>query len=268
MTKTLLANIESIPPLPESIQEVERIYQDENSTVDDMKKAIEKDPILMANIFRIVNSPMYGLKNTVSSIQQAISLLGKDSVRTFVLTSAVDSNFSIDLSPYDMTKEQFMDACNKQLALTINWLIRRKPKQLSKLAPAAFLVDLGRVVIAKSLIDDDKVEVIRNALASGEDISKAEKTACGAQTTDVTATLFHAWNIDPDIIHTIRYSDDSDGTYEEEKELAAELKVIRESVMPNGDITEESIATAKDTIEEFGLDLESYESALDKVLNN
>jgi len=268
MTKTLLENIESIPPLPESVQEVERVYQDSESTFDDMRKVIEKDPILTANIFRIVNSPMYGIKNTINSIQQAISLLGKDAVRTFVLTSAVDSNFSIDLSPYDMTKEEFMKACNMQLALMINWLIRRKPRQLSKLAPAAFMVDLGRIVIAKTLIDEDKANIIQNALASGEDISQAEKTACGAQTTDVTATLFHAWNIDPDIIHTIRYSDDPDGTYEEEKELAAELKVVRETVMPNGDITEESIAIAKDTIEEFDLDLEAYERALDKVLNN
>ena len=268
MTKTLLKNIESIPPLPESVQEVERIYQDKNSTIDDMKKAIEKDPILTANIFRIVNSPMYGLKNTVSSIQQALSLLGKDAVRTFVLSSAVDSNFEIDLSPYDMTKEQFMNACNTQLALCINWLIRYKSKQLSKLAPAAFLVDLGRVVIAKTLIDDDKVDVISKALAEGEDIAAAEKIACGAQTTDVTATLFHAWNIDPDIIHTIRYSDDPDGTYEQERELAAELKVIRETVMPNGEITEASIATAKETIEEFDLDLETYENALGKVLNS
>ena len=36
--------------------------------------------------------------------------------------------------------------------------------------------------------------------------------------------------------------------------------------MPNGEITEESIALAKDTIEEFELDLESFDRALDKVM--
>jgi HD-like signal output (HDOD) protein len=83
----------------------------------------------------------------------------------------------------------------------------------------------------------------------------------------VTATLFHKWNLDADIIHTIRYSDDPEGTVEEEREMAAELKAVRETILPNGEITKASIATAKETIEEFGLDLESYEKALEKVLS-
>lgn len=268
MTKTLLENINSVPALPESIQEVERIYQDPESTFGDMEKAIEKDPLLTADILRIVNSPMYGVKSNVTGVKQAISLLGKEAVRTFALTSAANS-FIIDLSPYNMTKEQFTLACERQLALMINWVIRRKPSHLSKLGPASFLVDLGRVIISKTLIEDGKTEDIQNALSAGkDDIAKAEKAACGAQTTDVTATLFHNWNFDPDIIHIIRYSDDPEGTIEEDREMAAELKAVREAITPNGEITDESIAIAKDTIEEFELDLDSFENALEKVLNS
>jgi len=267
MTKTLLENINAVPALPESIQEVERIYQDKDSTFEDMQKAIEKDPLLTADILRIVNSPMYGVKNTVTSVKQAISLLGKEAVRTFVLSNAANS-FTIDLSPYNMTSEQFKLACDRQLALMVNWIIRRRPSHLSKLGPASFLVDLGRVIISKTLIEDNKADIIEKALLAGEDIARAEKTACGAQTTDVTATLFHHWNFDPDTIHIIRYSDDPEGAIEEDREMAAELKAVRETVMPNGEITDESIATAKDTIEEFELDLESYEKALEKVLES
>jgi len=266
MTKTLLANINAIPPLPESVQEVERIYNDPDSSLEDMQRAIEKDPILTASILRIVNSPMYGVTRNITNVLQAISLLGKGTVRTFVLESAVNANFEINLTPYNMTKEQFSLACNRQLAVMINWLIRREPKNLAILAPAAFLVDLGRIVISKTLMDDGKVDIIQKALETGGDISQAEKVACGVQATDVTATLFHSWNLDPDTIHLIRYSDDPDGTAHEEKTMAAELKAVRETVLPNGEITEASIAEAKETIEEFGLDLASYEKALDKVL--
>jgi HD-like signal output (HDOD) protein len=268
MIKTLIANIDAIPALPESVQEVERIYQREDSTFEDMQKAIEKDPLLTANILRIVNSPMYGMKSKILNVKQAISLLGKDAVRTFVLSSTVNTSFTVDLSAYEMTKEQFAFACERQLALMVSWLIRRNPKRLCILGPAAFLVDIGRIIIAKTLMEDGKTEFIKEALAQEKDISKAEKAACGAQTTDVTATLFHKWNLDADIIHVIRYSDDPEGTSEEEREMAAELKAVRETVMPNGEITEASIAIAKETIEEFGLDLESYEKALEKVLSN
>ncbi len=266
MTKTLLANIDNIPPLPESVQEVERVYNNSDSTLDDMQKAIEKDPILTANILRLVNSPAYGLKHQITDLKQAVSLLGKDTIRTFALGS-VSNDFEINLSPYGMTKEQFATACDKQLSLVVNWLRRTEGQNLSLLAPAAFLVDLGRVIISKTLLEDNKADIIEKALLAGEDISNAEKTACGAQTTDVTATLFHRWNLDPEIVHIIRYSDDPEGATPDEQRMAAELKAVRETVMPNGEITDESIATAKDTIEEFGLDMASYEKALEKVMD-
>jgi len=266
MTKSLLENINLVPALPETVQAVEKVYQDENSTVEDMQKVIEKDPLVTADILRILNSPMYGMKSTITNVKQAISLLGKDSVRMFVMSSTVNS-FEIDLSPYNMSKEEFTAACDKQLALTIHWFARRQPQRLAILGPAAFLVDVGRVIISKTLIEDEKTDVIQKAILAGEDIASAEKTACGAQTTDVTATMFHKWNFDPDVIHVIRYSDDPEGTTGEDKEMAAALKVIRETVMPNGEITDESIEIAKETIEEFNLDLESYERALEKVLN-
>ncbi len=266
MTKTLLENIDNIPPLPESVQEVERVYNNSDSTLDDMQKAIEKDPILTANILRLVNSPAYGLKHQITDLKQAVSLLGKDTIRTFALGS-VSNDFEIDLSPYGMTKEQFATACDKQLSLVVNWLRRSEGQNLSLLAPAAFLVDLGRVIISKTLLEDNKADIIEKALLAGEDISNAEKTACGAQTTDVTATLFHRWNLDPEIVHIIRYSDDPEGATPDEQRMAAELKAVRETVMPNGEITDESIATAKDTIEEFGLDMASYEKALEKLMD-
>ncbi|MBU1990077.1 HDOD domain-containing protein [bacterium] len=266
MTKTLIKNIDAIPPLPESVQDIEKIYADPDSTFEDMQKAIEKDPILTADILRIANSPMYGISRTINNVKQAVSLLGKDAVRSFVLSSAANASFKIDLSPYNMTKEQFATACERQLALTINWLIRTQPKRLSVLAPAAFLVDIGRVIISKTLIEDNKASVIKESIDEGKDIAFAEKSACGAQTTDVTATLFNNWNLDPNIIHVIRYSDDPDGTYDDEKVMAAILKAVRETVLPNGEITEESIAEAKDTIEEYELDLQGYEKAVEKIL--
>ena len=80
MTKTLLENINAIPPLPESVQEVERVYNNPDSTLEDMQQAIEKDPLLTASILRIVNSPMYGVSRTITNVLQAISLLGKGTV--------------------------------------------------------------------------------------------------------------------------------------------------------------------------------------------
>jgi len=266
MTQSLLENIESIPPLPESVQEVENIYRDVDSTFEDMQKAIEKDPFLTANILRIANSPLYGVKTTVTSLQNAIALLGKDAIRTFVLSSVIDANFEIDLSPYNISQEEFRVACERQMALTIFWLKSAPKETLSIVAPAAFLVDIGRLVIAQTLINEGRGDIIVKSLESGIEISEAERDACGVQATDVTATLFHNWKLDPDMIHLIRYSDDPEGSSEDERKIVAQLKAVRETVELNGDITDKSIEIAKETIEEFSLDLKAYELALEKIV--
>lgn len=268
MTRSLLDNIESIPALPESVQELERIYHDNDSDFEDFQKVIVNDPLLTAEVLRAANAPIYGLKRQITDIQQAVALLGRDIVRTFVLNAAVEKSFKIDLSPYGMTKVQFSNACERQLSLIMNWLRAKDASSLATLAPAAFLVDIGRVIIAKSLMDGGNASAIQDALYAGKDIASAEKEACGAQATDVTATLFNHWHFEPDLIHLIRYSDDPEGTYGQEQEMAAKLKAVRETVLPNGDITDESIAIAKETIEEFNLDLEGYEIALKKILQS
>lgn len=265
MSQTLLENIEAVPTLPGTVQAVEAVYQDGDSTLEDMVKAVEKDPLLVAEILREVNSPLYGLARTITDVGQAISLFGKDAIRTFVLNSVVYSDFEVDLTPYNITQEEFATACQKQAYIALQWL-RKKPKYLSVVSPAALLVDLGRVVIAKTLIEDNKSDIIIKALEQGKEIATAEKLACGAQTTDVTATIFHQWNFNEDVVHIIRYSGDPEATVEDNKEMAAYLKSIRETVLANGSITDESIATAKETIADFNLDLESYERALEKVL--
>ncbi|RUM62433.1 MAG: histidine kinase [Sulfurimonas sp.] len=266
MNTRLLKNIDAVPALPESVQAVERVYHDKDSSFEDLQRVIEKDPLLTADILRAANAPLYGLKRQVTNVQQAVSLLGRDVIRSFALNSAVDASFTINLSPYHINKEQFSLACERQLGLTIAWLIRRDPKRLAYLAPAAFLVNLGRVIISKTLLEEGNESKIQEALDAGKTLAQAEKYACGAQVTDVTATLFNHWHFEPEMIHLIRYSDDPDGTYGEERAMAAELYAIRETVLPDGSMTAESITRAKEIIEEFELDLPSYERALEHVL--
>lgn len=265
MEAGLQKNIDNLPPLPESIQAVEKVYHDKESSFVDMKQVIEQDPMLTANILKAANAPMYGFNREIKDVQQAISLFGKDAVRSFALETAVQQSFALDLSPYGMNEQDFKNASEKQMALVINWLIRKEPKSLALLAPAAFMVDLGRVVISRFLIEEGKADAITKATQRGADIDIAEREACGSQTTDITATIFNHWHFEPELIHLIRYSDDPESLSDDEQHLAAILKSVREAVNPNGTITDDSLENARETIEEFDLDLESFESAVAKV---
>jgi len=51
--------IESLPPLPESIQQIENIRISELATPDDLLNIIERDPMVTANVLKIANSAAF-----------------------------------------------------------------------------------------------------------------------------------------------------------------------------------------------------------------
>ena len=265
MREKLLQRVESIPPLPESVQEVERLYRNIDSTLDEMQVAIEKDPLLAANILRLVNSPLYELETKVTSLKRAILLLGKAAIRTFALSSSIDANFEIDLSPYNLTPQQFQRRCEFQMALAIGWLQENSTKSASLLITAAFMADVGRLVLAQVALEDNQEEALRKALENTKEVSKAEKDVCGASAHEITAALFRSWELDEALIRILESSEEPQNAPQQLAELTAQLKAIRQTMELDGSISEASLAGAKATIEEFGLNLEAYESALDKL---
>ncbi|GEM_PF-6630683 len=61
MKKELIEQIEHIPMLPESISAIERVYSDKESSVADMAKAIESDPMMVANNSKILRNAVLNL---------------------------------------------------------------------------------------------------------------------------------------------------------------------------------------------------------------
>ena len=264
MQEELLKKIRQLPPLPESALQIEAIYQNPNSTFDDMVKILEKDPLLTADILKAANSPLYGFSREINSIAQAVGLFGMGTIRGFALASIVKKSFTLDLSPYTVTNEQFSNLSKNQHALVTNWYLRKDPKLLGILSPAAFLVEIGKALIAQHLISQGKAELLRAKLDETGDVEAAEREVCDSETAEVSATIFEHWQFEPALIHAIRYC--ADPAKAPDDRLPAQiLQVVRAAVTLQGTITPESEAQAKELIASYGLDLESFDKALAKL---
>ncbi|MBN2895591.1 MAG: HDOD domain-containing protein [Campylobacterales bacterium] len=265
MSQNLLSAIDAIAPLPESVFEIERVYHDEQSTFEAFVHVIEKDPLLTADILRAVNAPLYGLKAHISSIHQAISLLGRAVVRTLALQNAINRSFVINLSPYAITKSAFALASERTLALCIHWLIRREPTWLHLLAPSAFLIHLGRVVIAKWLIENGCPSALQLALEHHRLLDDAEREVCGFSAAEVSALLFERWRFDPAMVALIRHSCDPWTLEGKERRQAVALHVMSVSFKSDGSMDEEAIESLYRVLEREGLYGADYRRALERI---
>ena len=103
----LIARINSLPPLPESVLKIESLYAEGSPDIEDIVKIIESDPSLTADILAKVNAPFYGFSKSIISILQAVTLFGSTQIRSIVLASSLDRCFDIDLSPYNISTYEF-----------------------------------------------------------------------------------------------------------------------------------------------------------------
>ncbi len=265
MTEEVLKRVKQLPPLPESAMQIEEVYQNPDSTFQDMVKIIEKDPLLTADILKAANSPLYGFSREINSISQAVGLFGMGTVRGFALASIVKKSFSLDLSPYNLTNVAFAELTKKEHALMTAWCLKKENRLMGILSPAAFLVEIGKVIIAQVIISEKKTEEFKNALSELQnDADAAELEIVGISTPEVSAKIFEHWRFEENLVDVIGkciapQTADSD----ENKKAAAILQVVRTTIPLNGLISDKNIENAKALIEEYGLDIQSYENAVE-----
>lgn len=265
MTEEILKKIKQLPPLPESVMQIEAVYQNPESTFGDMVQILEKDPLLTADILKAANSPLYGFSREINAINQAVGLFGMGTVRGFALASIVKKSFTLDLSPYGIDDDMFSLLSKKQHAITTSWCLKKEPKLLGILSPAAFLCEIGKVLIAQQVISEKSQEKFKEALRKSSDVEEVEKEIAGVDTPEVSAKIFEHWRFEEGLVETIRYCKNPQEASEEFKKAAQILHVVRTVVKINGEITDESTKEAKKLVEEYGLDIEGFEKAISNV---
>jgi HD-like signal output (HDOD) protein len=97
--ETLLKGF-SIPPQPRLLLDVQVVYPD----LDKMGALIARDPGVSAGILKTVNSALFGLRNPVSSVKQAVTLLGLETVVNIINASLLKASYSgmIDFKRMDL----------------------------------------------------------------------------------------------------------------------------------------------------------------------
>jgi putative nucleotidyltransferase with HDIG domain len=90
----VVKSIRDLPALPVIVSELISSLEDEDTGANTLAHKLSKDQALSAKTLRLANSSFYGRSSKVSTMQQAIAILGFNSVRTLVTSAAIFSGFS------------------------------------------------------------------------------------------------------------------------------------------------------------------------------
>jgi len=90
----IIRQIQALPSLPVVVLELLSSMDQDDTDVHVLAQKIELDQGLAAKTLRIANSSFYGMQSKVTSIPQAVSVLGFHSIRTVVTACALTGSFA------------------------------------------------------------------------------------------------------------------------------------------------------------------------------
>ena len=262
MINDIVDKIRSLPPLPKSFGQVNSICSDPNSGVGDLAKVIETDPMLVANLLKIANSPLYSFQREIKSVLQAISLFGMSTTRSLITSISVKKLLSVDMEPYGVTPEEFVHVSALQSMLVMKWYKKVDAKKVDDLFLAALLQDTGKILIADEVVKNDEVYQFKSEIQTAVNIATVEKMYVEATTAQVTSKIFEHWGFDDKMVNMIKFSDNYEDA-EDLRDYALALKILKTAVPINAPLSERSLAIAVNILEKEDMDVKLFLDAVE-----
>jgi len=94
-SESLILAIRSLPVLPNVVMRIGAIISNTDSTVEDVVNALKMDPVLCGKVLKLANSAYVGLPRTISSVKNAVVLLGQKRIHSLVLGTSILSTLAL-----------------------------------------------------------------------------------------------------------------------------------------------------------------------------
>lgn len=144
-----VAGILALPESPAMRRELLGLLADDETTVEQLEEAVEKNPAISAKLLQIANSAYYGSRGSVTSIGEAVSMLGLDTVRGIVTSAHLfDAMPSTSLTDFPLTELWNHCVGTAVMVRRIAWHVRANTVVNRAAFAAALLHDVGKVVMA------------------------------------------------------------------------------------------------------------------------
>ena len=267
MNSSIIDSIKSLPPLSKTILDINRVYADSNAGVVDLAKVIEHDPMIIANLLKAANSPLYSFGREIKNPVQAVGLFGMSMTRSIAVANSVRKLLNVDMKPYGINSDKFAEISSQQAALMLNWYKLIDKEKAEKLYLASFLQETGKILIASEIIQDDESISFASEVETSNNLAMVEKSYVDTTSSEVTALVFKHWGFDEEFIGMIKYADNPKKAPKELKEYATALHIVKTAIPINKPLSEVSINFALKKANDAGYNHELLEDIIDNMLD-
>lgn len=195
--KAQIESIENLPTIPSILKSILTSIEDPKISLNEIGTIISNDPVLTSRVLRVVNSPIYGFSGRISSLSQALLLLGLNVVRGMLFGVTV----------FEAMERSIIGLWGHSIgcAITAGIIARRKElEEPEEVSVAGLLHDFGKVVLGLKFPDEYRA-VADDAAQKELLIAEAEQPVFGITHANAGAWIARKWNFPPGLVEVIGY---------------------------------------------------------------
>ncbi len=199
---------EELPSLSPIAMKIVSMVSQEETTVKEISGIVKNDPSLTARILKIANSSLYSFRMKISTLTQAISLLGMSAVRNVALcVSVLDSFPNTKEGGFDYRKFWEFSLYSGLLCKLTAQRVNQKLEEEAFLA--GLLQNIGSFIFAK-YFPYRYSEIIEKSIKGDNDLTELEVKEWGIDHPKVGSILMKKWNLPEILSSTILYHHNPD----------------------------------------------------------
>jgi putative nucleotidyltransferase with HDIG domain len=208
----VLASIDNLPSLPSVVMKALQLTTDARASATDFEEIIRNDQALAARVLKLANSPFFGLRAKVTSISQAVVVLGLKTLRSVVIAAKTSKLLNRQLTPYGFDQTGMWK--HSISCAMISHFAAKKAKlpadAAEELFVAGLLHDVGKTVLAPHITRFQE-EFAARVAATG-DLVRTESELVGISHDEVGGRMAGKWSLDPRLEYLIRNHHRTDAT--------------------------------------------------------
>jgi len=198
--RNAVLRIKDLPTLPSVLGKILSTAADPDSSALDLGQHIAADQSLSATLLKLVNSAYYGFYRQISSVTQAIVMLGFLEVRNLTLTATAFRTLSKSTSDYDRAQ---LWRHSLATAMAAERLAKLAKLEKEGTFEAGLLHDFGKVAL-DMLYPDAFRQAAKMAHGEKEFMHVAEHEVFGLDHAEIGGLLGEHWNLPETVVEAVR----------------------------------------------------------------
>jgi len=192
----IIMTTRDLPAMPQVAGKVLELSSDPNTSAAQLQQVIADDQAMAARILKIANSAMYSCSRKIKTLTEAIVMLGFNSIRSLVVTSAARNLYQTSGTRSGL-KERLLWEHSIGCAFACRKIAQQRHPALAEEAFLAGLMhDIGKLVLNLQVPEkfDEIVQIVYN---EGRCFHETERALLDFDHTHVGSLLVNKWKLSP-----------------------------------------------------------------------